>query len=66
MKMKSRAEYLREKIEYYKKCIDVAEDMAWKDGVTEEASKELFLFVKKRLRNIEIMEQELKKLEGGK
>lgn len=63
--MKSRAEYLKEKIEYYKKCIDVAEDMAWQDGITEEASKQLFSFVQKRLRGIEIMEQELKKLERG-
>ena len=64
--MKSRVEYLKEKIEYYKKCIDVAEDMAWQNGITEEASEQLFLFVQKRLRGIEIMEQELKKIEGGK
>ena len=63
--MKSRAEYLKEKIEYYKKCIDVAEDMAWKEGITEEANKELFLFVQKRLREIGEMEKELRKLEGG-
>lgn len=62
--MKSRAEYLREKIEYYKKCIDVAEDMAWQGTMTEE-DEQLFLFVQKRLKEIGEMERELKKLEGG-
>ena len=64
--MKSRAEYLKEKIEYYKKCIDVAEDMAWRDTMTEDEDEQLFLFVQKRLREIGEMEKELRKLEGGK
>ena len=64
--MKSRAEYLKEKIEYYKKCIDVAEDMAWQGTMTEDEDEQLFLFVQKRLREIGEMEKELRKLEGGK
>ena len=64
--MKSRAEYLKEKIEYYKKCIDVAEDMAWQGTTTEDEDEQLFLFVQKRLKEIGEMEKELEKLEGGK
>ena len=63
--MKSRAEYLKEKIEYYKKCIDVAEDMAWQGTMTEDEDEQLFLFVQRRLKGIEEMEKELRKLEGG-
>ena len=64
--MKDREKYLEEKIKYYKKCIDVAEDMAWHSGVTEEESEQLFIFVQKRLKGIEEMEKELEQIRNGK
>ena len=59
---KNRKQLLTDRIAYYRKCIDIAEERAIAGELTEEENKHLFEWTQRRMREIANMEEELNNL----
>lgn len=58
-----RKQYLKDKIGYYKLCIDVAEDLATKGQLNDWENEQMFKYVQTKLSEIKQMEKEVERLE---
>lgn len=59
---KDRKQLLTERIAYYRKCIDVAEERAINGELSEEENRHLFEWTQRRMMEIRNMEDELENL----
>jgi transcription elongation factor Elf1 len=62
LEKKCRKDILTERIDYYRKCIDIAEKRAIAGELSEEENKHLFEWTQRRMREIANMEEELNNL----